>query len=152
MRCQPRNRRHRGATLVEAALIYNVLFLVLLGTVIFGLGVFRYQAVSLLAREGARWASVHGAQYAQETGQAAATATDVYAQAIAPRIVGLDPNSLTYTVTWNASNRVYEMPIVNGTFAPTNNTVTVIINYLWIPEWCGWPVTLTSSSTVPMAF
>jgi Flp pilus assembly protein TadG len=152
MRCQPRNRRRRGATLVEAALIYSVLFLVLIGTVIFGVGVFRYEDVSLLAREGARWAAVHGAQYAQETGRPAATAADVYTQAIAPRIVGLDPNSVTYTVTWNASNRVYEMPIVNGNFAPSGNTVTVTINYLWTPEWWGWPVTLTSSSTVPMAF
>jgi Flp pilus assembly protein TadG len=35
-------------------------FMILFGTVIFGIGVWRYNMVSDLAQEGARWASVHG--------------------------------------------------------------------------------------------
>ncbi len=40
------------------------------------MGIYRYQQVASLAREGARYASVHGSQYAADTGNAAATASD----------------------------------------------------------------------------
>jgi Flp pilus assembly protein TadG len=149
----------RGATLVELALVYNVLFLVLLGIISLGLGVFRYLEVSWLAREGARWASVHGALYAKQTGQSAATASDVYNQAVAPRAVALQPNSLTCGVTWNkgdgtatTNGQVYEMTLVNGSYAMSGDSVTVTVQYAWLPEVFGWSMTLTSSSTVPMSF
>jgi Flp pilus assembly protein TadG len=159
MRVQSTRGRRRGATLVEMALIYNVLFLVLLGIVSLGLGVFRYLEVSWLAREGARWASVHGALYAKQTGLSAATASDVYNQAVAPRAVALQPNSLTCVVTWNkgdgtvtTNGRVYEIALVNGSYAMTGDSVTVTVQYAWLPEVFGWPMTLSSSSTVPMSF
>ena len=49
-------------------MVYPVTILLLLGTVVLGLGVFRYQQVQCLAREGARYASVHGPQYAADSG------------------------------------------------------------------------------------
>jgi Flp pilus assembly protein TadG len=154
MRTQPRNRRRRGATLVEFSLVYSALILILFGIIICGLGVFRYQQLSWLAREGSRWASMHGAQYAKETGLPAATTADVLAQAITPRAVALDPSLLSCTVTWNKSNRTYESNYnsANGTYTYVSNTVTVTLSYQWTPEWAGRTVTLTSSSTVPMAY
>jgi Flp pilus assembly protein TadG len=51
----------RGETLVEFSLSLTVLLMTLLGTMEFGLAVFRYNIVSDLAQEGARYASVRGA-------------------------------------------------------------------------------------------
>ena len=50
----------RGENLVEFALASTVFFMTLFGIIIFGIGVWRYNMVSDLAQEGARWASVHG--------------------------------------------------------------------------------------------
>ena len=61
-RRQPRS----GATLVESAIIYSAAFTLLFGLVIGGLGIFRYQEVAHLAREGARYASTHGGKYTED--------------------------------------------------------------------------------------
>src|SRR5262249_25117797 len=94
-------KRRRGTTAVEAAFVFPSFFLILFAILIGGMGVFRYQEVASLAREGSRWASVHGTQYASDTGKTAATASDVYSNAIAPKIVSLQTSKLTYSVTWN---------------------------------------------------
>ena len=52
--------RRRGAVAVENALVLGVMFSLILGVIVLGMGVFRYQEMAYLAREGARWASVHG--------------------------------------------------------------------------------------------
>ena len=56
------------------------------------MGVFRYQEVATLAREGARYASTHGYQYRKDAGQAIGTASDwqddIYTNGIKPRIIG----------------------------------------------------------------
>src|SRR5262245_11672168 len=87
MRIRSRNRRRRGARLVGFALVYSLL--ILYGILIGGLDVFRYQQVALLAREGARRASVHGARYAKETGLPAAMESDLREQVIRPRVIVL---------------------------------------------------------------
>ncbi len=80
-----RRQRRTGAILIESAMIYPILLVLVFAIIILGVGVFRYQQVAHAAREGARWAAVHGAKYADETGRPAATAADVYANAIAPK-------------------------------------------------------------------
>ena len=67
--------RRRGVSVVEAAVVYPITILLLLGTVVLGLGVFRYQQIQSLAREGARYASVHGPQYAADSGSSNGYAT-----------------------------------------------------------------------------
>src|SRR2546421_3371267 len=99
----PRTPR-RAASLVEFAIVAPLAFLLLLGLVIGGLGIFRYQQVAFLSREATRWASVHGAKYAQDTGQPAATPADVYQQVIVREATALDLSRLTYSVTWDTSN------------------------------------------------
>src|SRR5258708_4449091 len=102
-----RPSRRRGAVALESVIVLNVLFLLILGVIVLGMGVFRYQEMCYLAREGARWASVHGTQYATDTGNAAATSTDVYTNAIQPRMACLDSTRFTYSVTWSTSNAPY---------------------------------------------
>lgn len=54
------NRRDKGATLVEAALVYPLLFLALFGVIEFGLAFKDYLTVSHAARDGARAGATYG--------------------------------------------------------------------------------------------
>jgi Flp pilus assembly protein TadG len=133
--------RKRGVSAVEAAVVYPVTILLLLGTVVLGLGVFRYQQIQSLAREGARYASVHGPQYAADSGNPYATSSTVltYIETLA---VGLDNSKLSCTVTWSPS-------------PPTTTTpslVTVQISYDWVPEGYFQSMTLSASSVMPVTY
>jgi hypothetical protein len=121
-------------TTAECGVVYSITMLLIMGTIIEGFGVFRYEQLSSLAREGARWASVHGATYQQEKTKAAPTSQDVYTNVIAPKMIGLDPTKLTCTLTMTA------------------NTATVTLTYLWIPEGLFNPITLTSTSVQPITY
>jgi len=57
----PRSRA--GATSVEFAMVAAVVLLMLIGLIVMALGVFRYQELARLAREGARYAAVRGTSY-----------------------------------------------------------------------------------------
>jgi Flp pilus assembly protein TadG len=59
-RCRQICRHDRGQSLVEFALCAVLFLLLLFGTIEFGLVIYRYNMVSNLAQEGARYASVHG--------------------------------------------------------------------------------------------
>src|SRR5207302_8634228 len=110
------SRARRGVTTAECGVVYSITLLLIMGTIIEGLGVFRYQQLSSLAREGARWASVHGPTYQTETGKAAPTSQNVLDNVITPAMVGLDPSQLTCTLTMTAT------------------TATVKLTYVWTPE------------------
>lgn len=132
-------QRRRGASLVEFAFVAPVFFLLVIGLVVGGVGVFRYQQVASLAREGARYASVRGSKYQQVTGNPAATPADVYNNAILPGSVALDPAQLSSSVTWSPDNK-------------QGSTVSVQVTYRWIPEAFLGGVTLGSTSTVSMSY
>ena len=53
-------RDDSGAALIEFALSAVVFLMTILGTMEFGIAIWRYNMVSDLAQEGARWAAVHG--------------------------------------------------------------------------------------------
>ena len=148
LRHQPRP----ATTMVELAVVGSVTFLILLGLLIGGLGIFRYQQVARLSRDASRWASVHGTQYAQDTKNPAATGQDVYNQVIAPNATGLDLSHLTYSVTWNSSNSPYHTATVNGQQVKVANTVTVTITYQWIPEAFLSGITMSSTSVTVMSY
>jgi Flp pilus assembly protein TadG len=141
-----------AATTVEFAVASSATFLILLGLIIGGLGIFRYQQVARVARDAARWASVHGTQYALDTQNPAATAVDVYNQVIVPNATGLDLSHLTYSVTWNTSNSPYHTSTLNGQTVKVANTVTVNITYNWVPEAFLGGISLTSTSVSVMSY
>jgi Flp pilus assembly protein TadG len=156
-----KRRARPGVALIESAFVYPVLFLLMLGIILLGLGVFRYQQVAHAAREGARWASVHGAQWAKETNTPAATPQDVYTNAIAPQLAGMQSDGITYAVVWEAdpTGTPYKSPTrvvqvtdpVTGQIkdAPRSNTVTVTVTYTWNTGLFGWlPVSSTSVNTI----
>jgi Flp pilus assembly protein TadG len=133
------NQLRRGAVVLESAIVYPVVFLLILGLIIGGLGVFRYQEVAWLAREATRYASVHGTQYAKITGKPAATATDVYNNAIVPRVVCLNLSQLSYTVTWSPNNS-------------PGSTVSVMVSYHWVPEAFLPAMNMSSTSSDVVAY
>src|SRR5947207_2599832 len=87
-----RIRGRRGATALECAMVCPVAVLLLMGTLLLGLGVFRYEQLQLLAREGARYASVHGPLYASENSTSHASTSTVLAdvQKLTVGLSGLD--------------------------------------------------------------
>jgi Flp pilus assembly protein TadG len=129
----------RGAVVLESAIVYPVVFLLILGLIIGGLGVFRYQEVASLAREASRYACVHGTRYAKVTGKPAAAAVDVYNNAILPRVVCLDLSQLSYSVTWTPDNN-------------PGSTVSVNVSYHWVPEAFLPAMNLSSTSTDVIAY
>jgi Flp pilus assembly protein TadG len=147
-----KHRRCGASTVVEMAFIAPVLFFILFGLLIGGLGIFRYQQVAQLARDGSRWASVHGTQYAADTGNSAATSTDVYNDAISPNAAGLNLNKLTYSVSWNSTNSPFSVKTVSGSQQNVANTVSVTVNYQWIPEAFLGGITLSSTSVTVMSY
>jgi Flp pilus assembly protein TadG len=134
---QPR----RGVTIVECAIIYPLTLLLILAIIIGGLGIFRFQEMASLAREGARYASVRGAKYEQSVvGATAATQDSVYTNAIQPRLVMLDESQLTCTVTWpDGDNK-------------QGSRVQVTVSYNWVPEAYLGGITLSSTSTMFIAY
>jgi Flp pilus assembly protein TadG len=129
-------RPRRGAVMVETAIVLPILFMFLLGTITIGMGIFYYEQVASLAREGARYASVRGSGYGFETGGSAADsgAISTYVSTLA---TGLDSNSLHVIPTW---------PDNSSSNAP-GNRVRVTVSYQWTPlMYISGPITLSSTS------
>lgn len=148
MRLRISSSRHHGGVAIEAAVILPVAFYLLLTLVVGGMGVFRYQEMAALAREAARYGATHGGLYRKNNnlsvGTAATWRTDIYDNAISPRMVSLDTNAFSYTITWPD---VSTMPGVPDNWP--GSTITVTVSYTWHPEiYLGGPVTLTSTSAM----
>jgi Flp pilus assembly protein TadG len=62
---KPARLRERGASLPETAIVIGVLLVLLLGIIDFGRAMYTYAFVAQIARQGARWAIVRGAQCTQ---------------------------------------------------------------------------------------
>jgi hypothetical protein len=65
MRYIPQRTLRTAATTVEAAIVIPVAFFLFMGILSGGMGIFVYQEMAHVTRETARFASVHGAQYAK---------------------------------------------------------------------------------------
>ncbi len=148
------NLRRRGVQMLETAIVLPVVLMLTLGTCLTAPGIYYYELVATLAREGARYASVHGTQYAAVTGNAAATPASIYTNAILPLAIGLNPSNLTYSVTWNTSNApTTANPNSSPPGQPVYNNVTVTVSYQWTPGlYMTGPINLTSTSVMPMSF
>jgi Flp pilus assembly protein TadG len=140
----------RGATMIECAFILPLLLLLFAGLAIGAAGVFRYQEVATLAREGARYGSTHGYQYRKDAGLPMGTSktwrADIYTNAIKPRIVGLDSTRLLVTCSWP--------DVINQPGRPDNwpgSKIDVTVRYEWMPEgFLLGPYYLTSTSSMPI--
>lgn len=125
-------RRRRGVTVVEVAVTAPLAFLLILGLIVGAIGVFRYQQVAHLAREGATYAAMHGPNYERRTKKPQADSAQVL-QRLLPMAAGLDPSSLDCTCVVDDDA----------------NTVAVTLRYQWVPE--GYLPASTLSSTSVMS-
>jgi len=144
--------RRRGAVMVESAIVLPILFLFIFGIFIGGWGILNYQQVAMLAREGARYASVHSGQYAQDNNRPAATQATVVSEVILPKAAGLKADALSYSVTWANGSK---MPLYLLSYNPDvwrRNNVTVTVNYAWAPLMIFRNTTLSSTSVMPVSY
>lgn len=135
---RPRNNKktRRGITAVESAVVYPITMLLLIGTVVVGIGIFRYQQIQFLAREGARYASVHGPTYAEEQGlpEASTQSVQTYLQSFTVGMPGLVCTNVSYSS------------------ASSPCTVSVTLQYTWTPEALMTPLIWTITSTMPVTY
>jgi Flp pilus assembly protein TadG len=138
---------------VECAFVYPVVFLLILGLLVGAAGIFRYSQLASLTREAARYASVHGAQYAKEMNVTAPAPADIYNNVVLPAAVGFDPSKLNYSITYNTSNApTHTILDAQNNVTPVQNTVTVTLTYQWVPEAFLGSITLSSTSVMPMSY
>lgn len=121
-------------SVLELAIVFPLIVFLFMGIFVSGLGVFRYQQIALLAREGARWASVHGPTYQSENSASAPTSLSVYNAAVAPMLAGIT------------------LPAADCTLTMTATTASVTITYQWTPEALFSPVTFSNTSTMPITY
>jgi Flp pilus assembly protein TadG len=174
--------RRSGASVVESAIVLPIFFLFVLGMIVLALGVFRYQEMAHIARETARYASVHGAQYAANNSGAATVDLSALQTYAASKVATLDTTQWTVTVTmtvfppgatsttatppatsvvtWDdTTNNLNHSPYsswtntTSGVVTTADNLVTVTITYPWIPEaFLVGPINLTSTTIMAMAY
>lgn len=93
-----RNRRERGASILEFGLAFLVFMSALYGIMEFGRIVASYNILSGAAREGVRYASVHGSASGSE-----ASKSDIQ-NVVRNWAIGLDTNSVAVDTTWDPGN------------------------------------------------
>ena len=146
-------QRRPGATMVECAFVYPVVFFLVLALLVGAAGIFRYSLLASMSREAARYASVHGGQYAQEMKVTAPTPADIYNNVVLQMAAGFDTSQLNYSITYDTSNWPYHTTLdANNNVIPIQNTVTVTLTYQWLPEAFLGGVTLSSTSVMPMSY
>ena len=147
------SQRRPGATAVECAFVYPALFLLVVGLLVGAAGIFRHSLLASLSREAARYASVHGGQYAQEMKVTAPAPADIYDNVVLPRAQGFDTSQLNYSITYDTSSWPYHTTLdAQNNVIPIQNSVTVTLTYQWVPEAFLGGVTLSSTSVMPMAY
>jgi Flp pilus assembly protein TadG len=154
-------RKRRAALTVECAVVLPVMLFLLLMLLIGGIGVFRYQQVALLAREGTRWASVRGSSWALDTKQTSPTQQDILQNAVLPLAVGMDGSKITIQAEWingqtgaaTAWDSSSKNPIsVAKSNQGVTNRIRVTVTYEWVPGvLLPGSVFMTSVSEVPMS-
>lgn len=112
-------RRRRGSTLVEAALIMPIVLLFLIGALDVGRAVWSYNVIAEAAREGGRYAIVHGALASTKAGPSDNDA-DVE-QVVRRYCVGVDPSRITVRSRWTNTDN------------SRGSTVRVQAEYQYVP-------------------
>ena len=120
------NRKHgqRGAALLEFGLAFLIFLSVLYGIMEFGRIVSSYNILSGAAREGARYAMVHGS-----ASGSVATASDVQ-DVVRNWAIGLDTSSVAVTTTWNPGNAPGGKVKVKASYTVTPFTGLILKNGL----------------------
>jgi Flp pilus assembly protein TadG len=154
-------RKRCAAVAVETAIVLPVFLFLLLALVVGGIGVFRYQQVGLLAREGTRWTSVRGSAWQLDTGQISPTEQEILQKAVLPMAVGMDVSKITIkaelidgqtsaATPWDSS-RKSPLGVAKSNQGVTNR-IRITIYYEWVPGvLLPGSVFMSSLSELPMS-
>lgn len=149
------NHQHRrpGAAVVEMAFVGPVALLLILGIMDLGIAVWSYSNITQAAREGGRYAQVHGSQYAAGvagqpssagpvTPASGPTANDPNVDQVVRRYAYVHQNNLTVQSSWpNGDNNPNSPVTVQATYSYSpllflklgtltmRTQTTMIINY-----------------------
>ena len=143
MRKVGQGRRERGQSLVETAIVFPILLLLLAAVVDFGRAFDAYIVLTNAAREGARWGSVNPELTVAEVGQI-----------VVDDVLGSGTNITDWTgfhddpLDLDPDDNVK----IEGQADPSEEvTVTVTYDFdLWFTGLIGWDkVTLTKTSVMP---
>jgi Flp pilus assembly protein TadG len=127
----------RGQTYAEFALIVPCFLLLLFGIMWLGLAVYAYNYVSYGAREGSRYAAVHGTDSKQPV-----TTADAVTTFVQNKTPGLNTSNLTVSTTWTPAA------------TPGNPGGTVLVQYqlqFRIPFMSHVTLPLTSTSKMTIS-
>ena len=130
-------KRERGTVLVESVMVMMTFFIITIGMIELGLGVWAYNTVAHAAREGARYAIVHGDGYCAACDHASEIKTATIKAAIGLKLTeaNVEVNSLggyaigsqvtvTVTYTYGFFSRVLPRASV-----ALHSTSTMVISY-----------------------
>ncbi|OHE75352.1 MAG: hypothetical protein A2107_15765 [Verrucomicrobia bacterium GWF2_62_7] len=120
------HRGDPGQTLVEFCICALVFFMLVFGVVDLARGVFAYNTIAHCAREGVRYAVVHGADSAAPVGPTANDAT--LASVVRGFATGLQANNLSVLSSWPSGNQTGA--VVNVTVSYTFQPVTLFFRTL----------------------
>lgn len=112
--------RERGTAALEFGLAFLVFFFVVYGIMEFGRMVASYNIISGAAREGARYAMVHGS-----ASGSAASASDVQT-VVRHWAIGLDTRSVVVTTTWTPGNAPGSRVKVKASYTVTPFTSLIL--------------------------
>jgi Flp pilus assembly protein TadG len=133
-----RARTERGQSLVEFSLSVMIFIMIIVGVVEVGRAVWSYNTLASAAREGSRYAMVHGAVATAHSGPAA---NDAKVQAaVAKYSSNLEPSDLTITSAWPDGN--------NAVGSHVKVTATYRFDTLFSRLLGVSPITMTSTSTM----
>ncbi|MFA6562333.1 MAG: TadE family protein [Verrucomicrobiia bacterium] len=120
------HRGETGQTLVEFCICALLFMMLVFGVVDLARGVFAYNSIAHCAREGVRYAVVHGADSAAPVGPAANDAT--LASVVRGFATGLQSNNLSVLSRWPSGNQTGA--VVNITVSYTFQPVTMFFRTL----------------------
>ena len=103
----------KGQDLVEYALLLPFMLMLVMGIFDLGRVTFLYSTITNISREGARYGVVHQC----ETAEVIAAAKD--------KSIGINPNDLDFTISWNPADCSYP--------DPGSGTVTVSVSFDFLP-------------------
>src|SRR5215831_6899454 len=98
-------RAEQGQTLVEVAVSFSALMIMILGVIEGGWLVYTYHYLSYAARQGSRYAVVRGSACDSSNGMdncPNATSDQIQTYVRSVHFPGIDPNQVGVTATWTA--------------------------------------------------
>jgi hypothetical protein len=150
---KPTANKRKATAIIEAAIIVPVMVLLIAIAVDCVSGIYRYHQVATLARTGARYATVHAGQFAEENSLPVVTPEDLKTNVLLPHSAGLQEDRLSVTFTWLPNGSSYPVTVIDDNGNVKENMIRVTVNYEWFPVFFfGKSLTLSSTSEMVISY